>query len=47
MEPVKNASHLYEVERRVNHAARPGFRINEYDFVPLVERPGQAGPGST
>ncbi|MBI3041931.1 MAG: hypothetical protein HYY78_03800 [Betaproteobacteria bacterium] len=36
MEPVKNASHFYEVERRANHAARPGFRINEYDFVPLA-----------
>jgi mannose-6-phosphate isomerase-like protein (cupin superfamily) len=29
MEPVKDASHLYEVERRASHAARPGFRINE------------------
>jgi len=29
MEAVKDASHLYEVERRVTHAARPGFRINE------------------
>jgi len=27
MEPVKDASHLYEVERRASHAARPGFRI--------------------
>jgi quercetin dioxygenase-like cupin family protein len=26
---VKDASHLYEVERRVTHAARPGFRIQE------------------
>ena len=24
-----DASHLYEVERRVQHAARPGFRIME------------------
>ena len=29
IEPVKNASHLYEVERRAEHAARPGFRITE------------------
>jgi len=29
MEAVKDASHLYEVERRAVHAARPGFRINE------------------
>ncbi len=25
----KDASHLYEVERRVRHAEREGFRINE------------------
>jgi len=29
MEGVKDASSLYEVERRATHAARPGFRINE------------------
>jgi len=29
MNPVKDASHLYEVERRAEHAARPGFRITE------------------
>ena len=29
MQAVKDASQLYEVERRVTHAARPGFRINE------------------
>src|SRR3981081_386018 len=28
-QPVKDASHLYEVERRAEHAARPGFRISE------------------
>jgi quercetin dioxygenase-like cupin family protein len=28
-EGVKDASHLYEVERRARHAERPGFRINE------------------
>ena len=29
MESIKDASHLYEVERREYHAQRPGFRINE------------------
>ena len=29
MEAVKDAKHLYEVERRAEHAARPGFRITE------------------
>jgi mannose-6-phosphate isomerase-like protein (cupin superfamily) len=29
MEALKDASHLYEVERRAQHAARPGFRIQE------------------
>jgi len=29
MKPLKDASHLYEVERRTSHAERPGFRINE------------------
>ena len=29
MEPVKDASNLYEVERRARHAERPGFRISE------------------
>jgi mannose-6-phosphate isomerase-like protein (cupin superfamily) len=28
-QPVKDASPLYEVERRAEHAARPGFRITE------------------
>ena len=27
MDAVKDASHLYEVERRARHAERPGFRI--------------------
>jgi len=27
MEPIKDASHLYVVERRDYHADRPGFRI--------------------
>jgi quercetin dioxygenase-like cupin family protein len=29
MQGVKDASHLYEVERRAMHAERPGFRIAE------------------
>jgi quercetin dioxygenase-like cupin family protein len=29
MEAIKDASALYEVERRAEHAARPGFRITE------------------
>jgi mannose-6-phosphate isomerase-like protein (cupin superfamily) len=29
MEGIKDASHLYEVEHRAQHAARPGFRISE------------------
>ena len=28
-QPVKDASPLYEVERRAEHATRPGFRITE------------------
>jgi mannose-6-phosphate isomerase-like protein (cupin superfamily) len=29
MEAMKDGSHLYEVERWAEHAARPGFRITE------------------
>jgi quercetin dioxygenase-like cupin family protein len=29
MEAVKDSKHLYEVERRAEHAARRGFRITE------------------
>ena len=29
LQPVKDPSHLYEVERRQYHAERTGFRINE------------------
>jgi quercetin dioxygenase-like cupin family protein len=29
MEALKDASHLYEVERRERHLERPGFRIQE------------------
>jgi len=39
MEPVKDASHLYEVERRRFHAERPGFRINELQISPRQQVP--------
>jgi quercetin dioxygenase-like cupin family protein len=39
MEAVKDASHLYEVERRARHAERPGFRINELQISPTQKVP--------
>jgi mannose-6-phosphate isomerase-like protein (cupin superfamily) len=39
MEAIKNASHLYEVERRAEHAARPGFRITELQISPSQKVP--------
>ena len=39
MEAVKNASNLYEVERRAEHAARPGFRITELQISPTQKVP--------
>ena len=39
MEAVKDASHLYEVERRAAHAVRPGFRINEIQISPTQKVP--------
>jgi quercetin dioxygenase-like cupin family protein len=39
MEAVKDASHLYEVERRARHAERPGFRINELQISPTQSVP--------
>ena len=36
---VKDASGLYEVERRVYHAARPGFRIAELQISPTQKVP--------
>lgn len=38
-EPVKDASHLYEVERRARHAERPGFRISELQISPDQQVP--------
>lgn len=39
MESVKDASHLYEVERRALHAERPGFRISELQISPTQKVP--------
>ena len=39
MQPVKDASHLYEVERRARHAERPGFRITELQIGPTQRVP--------
>jgi mannose-6-phosphate isomerase-like protein (cupin superfamily) len=38
-QPVQDASHLYEAERRVLHAARPGFRIVELQLSPTQKVP--------
>ena len=39
MEPLKDASQYYEVERRARHAERPGFRINELTISPTQQVP--------
>ena len=39
MERVKDASGLYEVERRAEHAARPGFRITEIQLSKTQQVP--------
>jgi quercetin dioxygenase-like cupin family protein len=39
MDPLKDASHYYEVERRARHAERPGFRINELTISPTQQVP--------
>src|SRR3954451_21557163 len=36
---LKDGTHLYEVERRVMHAERPGFRINELQISPTQKVP--------
>lgn len=36
---VKDASHLYEVERRARHCERPGFRITELQLSPAQTVP--------
>ena len=40
MEAVKDGSHLYEVEHRAEHAARPGFRITEIQISSAQKCPG-------
>lgn len=39
---VPDASHLYEVERRERHLARPGFRISELQLSPTQTVPWHA-----
>jgi quercetin dioxygenase-like cupin family protein len=39
MQGVKDASGLYEVERRAYHATRPGFRIAELQISPTQKVP--------
>ena len=39
MDAVKDASHLYDVERRARHAERPGFRISELQISPTQQVP--------
>ena len=39
MEGVKDASGLYDVERRAYHAVRPGFRIAELQIGPAQKVP--------
>jgi len=39
LDPVVDASHLYEVERRQLHAERSGFRISEIQISPTQKVP--------
>jgi hypothetical protein len=39
MEPIKDASHLFEHERLVYHAERPGYRISELQISPTQQVP--------
>ena len=39
MEAIKDERPLYEVERRAEHAARPGFRITELQLSPKQKVP--------
>ena len=39
LKPVKDASHLYEVEHRARHAQRPGFHISELQLSPTQTVP--------
>jgi len=44
---IRDASHLYEVERRVQHAARPGFRIMELQLSPTQKVPWHSHTNTT
>jgi quercetin dioxygenase-like cupin family protein len=39
MEPGKDASQLFEAERRARYAERPGFRISEFQISPSQRVP--------
>ena len=39
MEAIRDERPLYEVERRAEHAARPGFRITELQLSPKQKVP--------
>jgi mannose-6-phosphate isomerase-like protein (cupin superfamily) len=39
MDPIKDASHLFEFERLTHHAERPGFRITELQISPIHQVP--------
>src|SRR5262245_37133331 len=39
VEPLKDGSHLYEVERRARYAERPGFHISELQISPTQQVP--------
>jgi len=39
MQPIKDASRSYEVERRLHYATRPGFRIAELQISPTQRVP--------
>ena len=38
-QPLRDASHLYEVERRAYYGERPGFRIGELQLSPTQKVP--------
>ena len=42
MATLKDGTSLYEVERRVRYAERPGFRITELQISPTQQIPWHA-----
>ena len=42
MATLKDGTALYDVERRVRYAERPGFRISELQIGPTQEIPSHA-----